>query len=93
MRLKDSELAAIKSTIENFDNSAEIYIFGSRVDNTKRGGDIDILIMSTMLTGGDKRAIKAKLYELLGEQKIDILIAADNSNPFVRLALGTGVKL
>jgi hypothetical protein len=34
-----------------------------------------------------------KLYELLGEQKIDLVLAADDSDPFIKLALGSGVKL
>lgn len=93
MRLKNSELAAIKSTIENFDRNASIYLFGSRVDDTKKGGDIDILIISSTLTREDKRGIKKKLYELIGEQKIDILLAVDDSDPFVKLALETGVRL
>jgi uncharacterized protein len=93
MRLKDFEQDAILSTVKCLDKNARVYLFGSRVDDTKRGGDIDLLVMSDSLTSGDKRAIKIKLYELLGEQKIDILLAADDSDPFVKLALETGVKL
>ena len=70
-----------------------MYLFGSRVDDSKKGGDIDLLVMSDRLTRDDKRRIKTRLYELIGEQKIDILLAADDSDPFVKLALETGVKL
>lgn len=93
MRLKDSEQVSILSTVKNLDEDARVYLFGSRVDDTKKGGDIDLLIMSDKLTLDNKRAIKIKLYELLGEQKIDIVLAADDSNPFVKLALETGVEL
>ena len=93
MRLKDSEQKAILSTVKGLDNNASVYLFGSRVDDTKKGGDIDLLVLSDRLTSDNKRTIKMKLYELLGEQKIDLLIAADDSDPFVKLALGTGVKL
>jgi predicted nucleotidyltransferase len=93
MRLKDSEQVAILSTVQYLDINARVYLFGSRVDDTKKGGDIDLLVMSDKLTRDDKRIIKMKLYELLGEQKIDLLIAADDSDPFVKLALETGVKL
>ena len=93
MRLKDSEQKAILSTVKSLDNNASVYLFGSRVDDTKKGGDIDLLVLSDRLTSDNKRTIKMKLYELLGEQKIDLLIAADDSDPFVKLALGTGVKL
>ena len=93
MRLKDSEQVVILSTVKSLDENARVYLFGSRVDDTKNGGDIDLLVISDKLTRDDKRTIKIKLYELLGEQKIDIVLAADDSEPFVKLALGTGVEL
>jgi len=93
MRLKDFEHNAIVSTVKCFDNDATIYLFGSRVDDSKKGGDIDLLVLSNTLTSKDKRTIKMRLYELLEEQKIDLIIAVDDSNPFVKIALGTGVQL
>jgi predicted nucleotidyltransferase len=93
MRLKDSEQAAILSAVKGMDGNASVYLFGSRVDDTKKGGDIDLLILSDCLTRDNKRTIKIKLNELLGEQKIDIVLASDDSDPFVKLALETGVKL
>jgi predicted nucleotidyltransferase len=93
MRLKDSEIAAIRSTIQDLDKDAQIYLFGSRVDDGKKGGDIDLLVMSARLAREDKRAIRMRLYELIGEQKIDIVIAGDDADPFVKLALETGVRL
>ena len=93
MRLNDSELAAIRATVKSFDPEARLYLFGSRIDDSKRGGDIDLLIMSDILTLESKRSIKIRLYEVLGKQKIDIVLAADDSNPFVKLALETGVEL
>lgn len=93
MRIKEFERLAIVSTIKSLDNNASVYLFGSRVDDKKKGGDIDLLILSSILTSDDKRAIKSKLYELLGEQKIDIVLAVDDSEPFVKIALETGVVL
>lgn len=93
MRLNDFELTAIRAAVKNFDPDARLYLFGSRVDDSKRGGDIDLLIMSDILTLESKRSIKIRLFEVLGEQKIDIVLAADDSNPFVKLALETGVEL
>ncbi len=93
MRLKDSEQLAILSTVKRLDENARVYLFGSRVDDTKKGGDIDLLIMSSVLNRNDNRTIKMKLYELLGELKIDLVLAVDDSDPFVKLALETGVEL
>lgn len=93
MRLKEYEKTAIVNTVKSLDSAACVYLFGSRVDDAKKGGDIDLLVMSNRLKSDDKRALKMKLHELLGEQKIDIIVAADADDPFVQLALQTGVKL
>jgi len=37
--------------------------------------------------------IKIKLYELLGEQKIDLIITNDTSKPFIQIALEQAVLL
>jgi hypothetical protein len=42
MRLTPQEIQAIKETFLNTFDKGNIYLFGSRVDDTKRGGDIDL---------------------------------------------------
>ena len=93
MRLNEYEIKSILDSCRLYDSNAIVYLFGSRVDDTKKGGDIDLLVMSDKLTRDNKRAIRIRLHELLGEQKIDIIVAVDDSDPFVRMALETGVKL
>lgn len=93
MRLKNHEQSAIVETIKSFDTNARVYLFGSRVDDTKLGGDIDLLVFSECMTSDNKRAVRIKLYELLGEQKIDIVLAKDDADPFVKMALTNGVEL
>lgn len=93
MRLSPDEIKAIKETIQSFDSEAKIWLYGSRVDDHKRGGDIDLLIFSQILNFNDKLKIKSRLYEKIGEQKIDLLIAKDESKPFVRIALENAVLL
>lgn len=93
MRLSKEEIKTIKKVIENKDEHARIYLFGSRVDDSKKGGDIDILIFSQKLNKNDARDIKYSLWEYLGEQKIDIVIAKDKKDPFVRIALKEAIKL
>ena len=93
MRLSSDEKSAIIQAVERLDPGAEIYLFGSRVDDTKKGGDIDILIFSDRLTFEDKLKIKAYLFERIEEQKIDLIISVDESDPFIRMALKQGVRL
>lgn len=93
MRLDVEEIKAIKSSVQAFDPSARIFLFGSRTDDSARGGDIDLLILSPNLTFEDKIKIKSNIFKRLEEQKIDIVIAKDLENPFVRLAFNNGVPL
>ena len=93
MRLTDEEIQTIEEAIYGLDQNAAIYLFGSRVDDSQKGGDIDLLIISRNLTFSDKIKIKKKIFERIDEQKIDLIIAKDNSDPFVRLALEQGVRL
>ena len=39
MRLKQREVENITSVIKSLDGHAQIYLFGSRIDDAKRGGD------------------------------------------------------
>jgi len=93
MRLKDFEIQAIKECILSFDPSGKIYLFGSRVSDSEKGGDIDLLILSEQLTYTDKIKIKQQLFDKIGEQKIDIVIAKDAAQPFIKLVLEQGVPL
>lgn len=93
MRIDNAERQAIVCAIKALDPKAEIYLFGSRTDPTKRGGDIDILIISDVLTSSDKLVILSTIFEYIEEQKIDLVIVQDDTGPFARLALKTGIKL
>lgn len=93
MRLSEHEITVIKKSIHHLDPEAQIYLFGSRTDMTKKGGDIDLLVLSQKLTRKDKLAIKYSIFQELEEQKIDIVISHDTNDPFVRIALKTGKQL
>jgi len=93
LRLTEYEIKTIKQTVLALDCHAKIHLFGSRVDSSKKGGDIDLLIFSQKLNYDDKLHIKMQLFEQIGEQKIDIVIAKDTSDPFVRIAFKQGVML
>ena len=74
VRLNPSELEAIRSTLDTLDPSGRIYLYGSRADDNRRGGVIDIFLDAS-------RAIDLKTaltceYRLAGacDTKVDLLI-------------------
>jgi len=88
MRLKQNEIEAIKEvTKEIFGESANIRLFGSRTNDTLKGGDIDLLILcNRMISSSEKYQLKIKflvqLKKILGDQKIDILIEENQQQSF-----------
>ena len=93
MRIAESEKKIIVDSILESDPSAKIYLFGSRADDHKLGGDIDILILSDTIDFSEKIKIKNRIFKTLEEQRIDLLVAKDLSDPFVKFALDKGIQL
>ena len=95
MRLNNLEQSSIKKAFKDIFNDGEIYLFGSRVDDNKRGGDIDLYIVpQTEENLREKKSLfLSKLYEYIGEQKIDIIIAKDKNRLIEQEAIKNGVRL
>ena len=93
MRLSDSEKKVVVDAIRAQDSSASVWLFGSRTDNGKRGGDIDLAILSSRIGRIERMRIKRFVVDALGEQKIDVVVSSDGSDPFFRLALEKGVRI
>jgi predicted nucleotidyltransferase len=93
LRLSVTERKIIRRCIQSFDPQARIYLFGSRVNDNARGGDIDLLIISDKINFVDKIKLKVMIFKEIEEQKIDMLITRDSKKPFVKLAMHEGVQL
>ena len=81
-----------------FGSDATVWLFGSRVDDAARGGDIDLLVRSEKaVRERERKALQlvAKLQLNLGDQPIDVLVL----DPEIVIqsvheeAIRTGVKL
>jgi len=95
VRLTDRETEGLQKAFEAVfsrqdNDNISVYLFGSRTDPDKKGGDIDLLIEYenkpaepiTRLT----RALRLKIYDHIGEQKIDIVWDyTGKEDTFVRL--------
>ena len=93
MRLSTQEQQAVSQAIHETDAGAAIYLFGSRADDTAKGGDIDLLVLSKKIKLMDKLHILAQLHQSIGERKIDIAVYPDASEPFPQIAIQTGVLI
>ena len=94
MRLSKDEVGCLKTKLKELEESAKLYLFGSRVDDDKKGGDIDLLIISDKLTKKDLRALRVEFFKHFGEQKLDIVLDDGTMrNPFVQLIFKKAIEL
>ena len=76
MRISAIEIERIKElSIKVFGAGTKVFLYGSRVDDRIKGGDIDLLISNTnkeKLTISAKVLYLEELKRIIGDQKIDI---------------------
>lgn len=77
MRLTTDQIQTIISvTKHRFGKNAKVFLFGSRVDDSKKGGDIDLLISNkekSHLTLKNKLLFLIDVKTRIGDQKIDLV--------------------
>jgi hypothetical protein len=91
MRLTPQEQSAIASAAHaTLLAGTRVSLFGSRVDDHARGGDIDLLLETPLtLPAAElvarRQAFVARLYRLIGERRIDVVVAgpASSADPAV----------
>jgi len=101
MRLSTDQIQAIRHATDTvFGPGTPVWLFGSRVDDTKKGGDIDLLIQTNLVDiNALMRAeitLLTMLQRKLGEQKIDILLdypTRTSRPPIFSIAKQTGILL
>lgn len=94
MRLSRFEIENIlKINNSVFGSDVKIYLFGSRIDDNEKGGDIDLFIE---YDGADKFEKKidflSKLQDVIGEQKIDIIFSSTDDR-LIEIEAKKGVEL
>ncbi|SFV70691.1 hypothetical protein MNB_SM-5-505 [hydrothermal vent metagenome] len=94
MRLTPTEIEMIKKTFYEVFGDGKIYLFGSRVDDSLKGGDIDLFI-DTITTNKLQKKIEflSALKQRIGDQKIDVVISKDYTRLIEREALAKGIEL
>ena len=99
MRLTPTQEQLIKSTVDRvLGTESRVWLFGSRVNDDLRGGDIDLLV-ETEAAFPNRAKILCRLYGALifalGDRKLDVLLkdARTRDAPIFSIAKRTGVLL
>ena len=99
MRLSEFEISSIKTLAKHyFGKNVQVFLFGSRVNDQQRGGDIDLFIRhanNKQLLVRSKIDFITDLILQIGEQKIDVILdhPASNNSAFVKTIYQTGIRL
>ena len=95
MRITEYEKNVIVEAVNNIDPDARVWLFGSRADDSKKGGDIDVAVFSEKINEDIMLKIRVKrdICCKIGEQKIDILTTKDGKEAIFRLAMTEGIEL
>ena len=99
MRLTQQQQRVINdAAAQSFGPDAKVILFGSRLDDQKRGGDIDLLVEcpGPIANAGMAAArMAAKIQMQLGERKVDVLYTRPGCthSPAHQAALTKGQRL
>ena len=87
MRITEYEKNVIIEAVNSIDPDARVWLFGSRADDSKKGGDIDIGILSSKIGVMEEISVRQKICDNIGEQKIDLVVSKDGQQAFLRIPL------
>jgi predicted nucleotidyltransferase len=98
VRLKPNEVQAIKAAArEAFGEDVVVRLFGSRVRDDLRGGDIDLLVEveASMATEALADRFRDRLFKRIDEQKVDVVFAPRSGewSDFARMVAPQAVML
>lgn len=99
MRLTAEEVAAVKDSARvAFGDSAVVRLFGSRVDDNERGGDIDLHVEIDAVPNEwrAKGEFEDELFRRIEPQKVDVIVSQRGGKPprgFERIAYRDGIVL
>lgn len=101
MRITETERRVLRDEAQRaFGADSKVFLFGSRVDDARRGGDIDLLVETGKM--GHSAIFEAELRFLarvksaLGERKIDVLVDYPDRTfrpEILRIARDQGIQL
>ena len=92
LRLRKEEIKTIKTLITQNLGECEIYIFGSRTDLNKKGGDVDIYIIPKNRVKFEQKLRLATELEDALLRPVDLIISSNPNRP-IEIEAKKGVKI
>ena len=74
MRLTNFEFNALRTIIGELDPSGSIYLYGSRTDDSRRGGDIDVFLQASRVIDMKTRLRTQYRLEQACNTHVDLLV-------------------
>ncbi len=95
MRLSNTELQALRAILGELDPAGRIYLYGSRADDTRRGGDIDIYLEASRPIELKTRLLTQYRLQQACDTRVDLLVKnpAQPVLPIHQIAIERGVLL
>lgn len=99
MRLTPDQIAALRRAIHEVAPEArQTFVFGSRIDDSARGGDVDVLVnfdQPVIAPAALAARVEVRAMRALGGRKVDVVLRAPNlvESEIHRRAMSEGVLL
>jgi len=95
MRLTPRQHTAIKKYFSEVFREGQVYLFGSRIDDRRKGGDIDLYIQTPDRSNLVRKKIDflVRLKQAIGDQKIDVVFDRGGNRAIDRIARKQGILL
>ena len=95
MRLSSDKAKFLNTKIKAIAPDAQVYLFGSRVNDNAKGGDIDICILTDEKIADDNISqFRIDFFKTYGFQKLDLVNFTTNDNClFKQIILSDAIKL
>lgn len=95
LRLSSEAVHVIQEAFLRVFEKGELYLFGSRVDDARKGGDIDLYIVADHRDRmGEKRIeFLTQIKQKIGDQRIDLVIERGTKRPIDEIAISEGLLL
>lgn len=94
MRLSEKDRLIIKAVFADVFGEGRIMLFGSRLDDSKKGGDLDLFLDPEDTTDlyDKKRMFLVKLQRKIGDQKIDVVFSKPDENSLIQQIISKEAK-